>query len=254
MSIDLMKRAWRVDLPQGSDKLVLVALADFANTSGEAWPSNATLADMCSRGETAIRDALHRLVSQGHVTRRPRSGQTAMFIVHPLLTPPHIRGGSEIDRGSEIDTPTPPHIRGGPLPISEGDPSLFPNPNPQEPPMNPQEEPPKKRAREIATEIPDWIPRDAWDGFIEMRRKIKAPPTEHAIKLLIGQLDEHRANGHDPATLLNKSTTNNWKGIFLPRENEHDQSRRYANGSANDGSSANPIVRALLAGRGSADT
>ena len=115
MSIEVSKLAWQAALTTGSDKLVLLALSDFANDAGEAWPSIATLSRMCSRGETAVREALHRLTNAGHLTRRDRIGKTPMFIVHPRVTPLDFRRGSGLGRGSEIDTPTPPDIRTPPL-------------------------------------------------------------------------------------------------------------------------------------------
>lgn len=66
--------------------------------------------------------------------------------------------------------------------------------------------------------LPDWVPRDAWDGYVEMRVKIKAPLTARAKGLAVAKLESLRAAGHDPAVVLDASTSNSWKGLFEPRE------------------------------------
>lgn len=76
---------------------------------------------------------------------------------------------------------------------------------------------PKPPARERAV-LPDWLPIEAWAGFVEMRKRNKAPLTDQAIKLAIGELEKLRAQGQDPASMLNQSTMNAWKGIFPLKE------------------------------------
>lgn len=66
--------------------------------------------------------------------------------------------------------------------------------------------------------LPDWVPRDAWDGYVEMRVKIKAPMTARAKELAVAKLEGLKAAGHDPAAVLDASTSNSWKGLFEPRD------------------------------------
>ncbi|NIJ32792.1 helix-turn-helix domain-containing protein [Sphingomonas oligoaromativorans] len=252
MSIALMRAAWQAHLPNGSDKLVLVAMADFANESGEAWPSIPTLAKMCSRGETAVREALQRLVTGGHLTRRVRQGQSSRFEVHPRANPSRFPDPLGIRTPSEIDTPTPPDFRTPPLPISEGDPSRFPDPNHQEPPLNHHNEPPKGTGA-AKTVIPDWIPDEAWKGFVDMRRRQKAPLAGRALSLTISKLSALRAAGYEPGAILDQSTSNGWKGLFPLKENINGQQRYPApaneHGTGSRNASGNPMLRAVLARR-----
>lgn len=68
------------------------------------------------------------------------------------------------------------------------------------------------------TTLPDWIPADAWAGYVEMRVTIKKPlKTERAINLAINTLDRLRADGNDPAAVLDQSTLNSWQGLFAVR-------------------------------------
>jgi hypothetical protein len=62
--------------------------------------------------------------------------------------------------------------------------------------------------------IPEWIDKDAWDGFIEHRKKIKVPLTGRAATLTINKLAAFQKNGQDPNAILNQSVEMGWKGIF----------------------------------------
>lgn len=62
--------------------------------------------------------------------------------------------------------------------------------------------------------IPDFIDKDLWDSFIEMRRKLRAAPTDRAIELLIKELGKLRDAGHDPKKVLEQSIANSWRGLF----------------------------------------
>lgn len=66
----------------------------------------------------------------------------------------------------------------------------------------------------VASEIPDWINQESWDGFVEMRKKIKKPLTDRAKKLTIRQLYDMKQSGQDPGEVLDQSTRNSWQGVF----------------------------------------
>lgn len=82
----------------------------------------------------------------------------------------------------------------------------------------------KKRDKEYkATDVallPDWIPLETWAAFLEMRKKIKKPPTAHAIELLIAKLDRFRKSGQDVQAVLEKSITSSWQDVFEIKDNK----------------------------------
>lgn len=55
---------------------------------------------------------------------------------------------------------------------------------------------------------------EAWDAWIEMRRKARKVPTERAVKLAIAKLAKLRDAGHEPNDVLDQSTMNGWTGLF----------------------------------------
>lgn len=72
----------------------------------------------------------------------------------------------------------------------------------------------KKEGKNIGADLPDWMPVDAWNGFLEMRKTIKKPMTEQGKKLAIGKLKNFLDAGQDIEAVLNESTMNNWQGLF----------------------------------------
>lgn len=71
-------------------------------------------------------------------------------------------------------------------------------------------------------EIPNWIPSDAWAGYVEMRKKIRKPMTDRAIKLQISVLDKMRQQGQDVGAVLDQSVMNSWQGLFPVSERRGD--------------------------------
>jgi hypothetical protein len=85
----------------------------------------------------------------------------------------------------------------------------------------------QKAAPEAPPEsLPDWLPLDAWQGYLAMRKKIKKVPTERAIELLIKGLTAMHANGQDIAAVLDNSTRNNWTDVYPIRDQRAGGDRR----------------------------
>ena len=75
----------------------------------------------------------------------------------------------------------------------------------------------KVQKTEGATEkfiLPEWIDREAWKGYEEMRAKLKKPLTDRARMLAVRDLEKLRDAGHDAAAVLDQSTQNGWQGLF----------------------------------------
>lgn len=65
--------------------------------------------------------------------------------------------------------------------------------------------------------LPTWVPLAAWNGYVEMRAKIRKPLTERAKALAIGKLEGLRAEGYDPELVLNEAVEKSWQGIYKPK-------------------------------------
>jgi uncharacterized protein YdaU (DUF1376 family) len=87
-------------------------------------------------------------------------------------------------------------------------------PNNQEPITNNQEPKKVKNKAQAPFDPPDWIPREAWEGWLTMRTKKRTPNTEHALTLAVRDLEKLKALGDDPEEVLNRSTQRGWTGLF----------------------------------------
>lgn len=56
--------------------------------------------------------------------------------------------------------------------------------------------------------------RNTLKEFLKMRKSIKKPMTDKAMKLLINRLDELGSNDNEKIEILNQSIFNSWQGIF----------------------------------------
>jgi hypothetical protein len=65
-----------------------------------------------------------------------------------------------------------------------------------------------------AVEPPDWVPLQAWNDYMDMRREIKKPMTEKAQILAFKKLAKLKARGHPPEEVLNQSVMNSYQGLF----------------------------------------
>jgi hypothetical protein len=76
----------------------------------------------------------------------------------------------------------------------------------------------KKEKKEKNIRIPDFVDAELWNGFLEMRIKQKAPPTELAIKSILKKLTTFESENIGNANLaLENSIENSWKGVFEPK-------------------------------------
>ena len=73
------------------------------------------------------------------------------------------------------------------------------------------------RERPARPSVPDWVPPVAWNGYLEMRRKQRKPPTDHAIELLLSKLDGFRQRGVNLAEALDQSTVSGWTDVYEPK-------------------------------------
>lgn len=69
--------------------------------------------------------------------------------------------------------------------------------------------------------LPDWVDKDAWDGFEEMRKKKRAPMTNRAREGIIHDLEKLCPVGDNGAAILDQSTKKCWSGVFPLSKNSN---------------------------------
>lgn len=80
----------------------------------------------------------------------------------------------------------------------------------------------KKMAAKVVDEpivLPEWIKPEDWAAFINERKGSKKPMSAEAQRRAIGVLEKLRAEGNDPAAVINQSIVSGWMGLFALKNN-----------------------------------
>lgn len=198
MSIALMSAAFKSRL-SSTHKFVLVALCDNANDQGECFPSVSMLSEKTSLSDRAIQKSIAYLEETKYLKRDIRNGRSTYY----FITDPRTWFTPEQSSPPNVVHPTPE--RGSPITIKE--PSIESSGNHQKP-------------AKAAFVLPNWIPVDAWDGYLEMRKKKNKVPTDRARDLVIKELAKLLAAGHDLESVLDNSTKNGWTDVYAPKQSQ----------------------------------
>lgn len=72
-----------------------------------------------------------------------------------------------------------------------------------------------KKPAPSAPVLPDWLPKESWNEWVEYRASIKAPLNAKASKLSIDKLAKLRAEGHDPVAVIDQSIfSGKWTDLY----------------------------------------
>jgi len=69
----------------------------------------------------------------------------------------------------------------------------------------------------VSLELPDWLNKTDWNDFVEMRKKLKKPMTDRAVKLMLSKLETMKNKGIDTSEVLQKSILANWSDVYEPK-------------------------------------
>ena len=64
--------------------------------------------------------------------------------------------------------------------------------------------------------IPPAISIPLLTSYVEMRKAIKAPMTQAALKILVNKIMKLASQGSDPDELLETAILSNWKSVYAP--------------------------------------
>ena len=144
---------------KGTDLLVLLVLADFANEHGLSWPSVATLARTCRMTPRNLNLRLAKLRESGEVEVEQNAGQAGSNLYRIAIQTP------EADFTPPLKPTSSPPEAGFPKPLK---------PASDKPSMNHQEDresanksaptPPKVRKKAKALSLTDWLAQVAAAG------------------------------------------------------------------------------------------
>ena len=218
MSSEALAWAFKSDVKPSSVKFTLVALCECANyQTGKIFPSIKHICQITSQDRKTVISNIGKLVTEGWICETgERVGRTGQIKVY------------QANIGTVPKTEQSQERNGSAFPVKQS----------QKRDTEPSIEP-SRHIDKIT--LPDWLPMDAWQGWVEMRKQRKRPLTDRATARAINKLDAIRAKGHDIEELLDRSTINGWLDIYEPKENHR------AGNSAKPTEPTNPMVRAVLA-------
>lgn len=225
MSTKVMALCWPLQMPP-SPKAVLISLADNANDHGECWPSLSHICERTCLGKTAVINAIKWLESAGLVMADRSNGRHSRYVIdvraldqQQLFPTEPVREANRFAKRTGT-AGEPNRCARRTTPVREAD------TNRKEPSRtkNKSNTPPAA----ALPDPPEWIKREAWDGFVAMRKRIRAPLTDRAAELVFIELRK-LAPDHDPSEVLDQSTRNGWRGVFPLRsangETRNEQTR-----------------------------
>ena len=188
-------------------KLVLIVLADRHNgDTGRCDPSMERISEDCGMSKRSVRSAIRSLETAGIITAIHRfEGPVQLTNSYRLNIQQNVGGRQDVPRGEAGDAP------GGRQDVPPNQ-ELKPVIKPREGATT------KKRQTDVEEGLPEWVDQDAWNGFVEMRTKLKKPISERAKTQLLKKLREFCDKGYSSADVLDYSTTNCWQGLFEPKD------------------------------------
>jgi hypothetical protein len=229
------------------EKFVLLILADYHNEeNGYAWVSYNRLAHEALTDRTTVIRLLKKLhLDSGllRVVRRTKAADEnavnhyffAFDDAGGVVAPRHQGGGT-----TPLGVVAPRHQGGGKAePPSSGE--ALPlgvvaqpcHPSLKEAVIEQEEEkqnPTRARARSSVDlpppDLPDWIPKPAWLGFIQMRATIRRPLTAYAARLVIQRLKGLANQGYQPGLVLEQSILHSWQGVFPLKEQSNGSNEK----------------------------
>jgi len=162
-----------------------------------------TIAEMVDMGESTVRREISKLEKMGILKKTTRYGKSNIY---ELLDIRHL-----ITKKTDL-LPNSEHL----LPDSK---LLLPNSTISRSSSSRGSVSRKKQNQSLT--LPDWLPLEQWNAYLEMRQSIKKPLTDVAKKLAISLLDKLRGEGHDPKLVIEQSVFHSWMGLFPLKENGH---------------------------------
>ena len=205
MSVQMLSAAWAQDGLTSNQKLVLLGLANWCNSESQtAWPSIPVLAERCSLTPRSVQRIIKQLRDLGLISVEQRSNTSSVYYFHLK------------ERHDVIPDTVSPLTQCHPTPDT----------------VSPNTRYILKDRDTRTRDWPDWLPLDAWVGFVNMRNATKKPMTDRAVQNLLTKLEKMRAAGQDVAEVLDQSTNACWADVYEVKERRNGKQRKQVSGTA----------------------
>jgi hypothetical protein len=239
MSVAATNYVWYVSTVEGSDRLVLLALADFADEDGNCFGSWGKLCQKTRLCRATIATSLKRLRAAGHLVmvekgHRKLAGDGAEASIWQIpgvsemglklrpvqdLDPSGLKlrpkwSKSQTQVVQDLDPNVKKHKEQEETKGADAPAAATPLPSPPSFPdvAVPRPKPPKFDPASLSLPHGTGL-ANAWAEFAQHRREIKAPLTPTAAKRIIDDLSA--VNESAAVEALRKSVKHGWRGVFV---------------------------------------
>ncbi len=209
MSVRVMSRVWEMPDIAGTELLVLLALADFADDSGSCWPSMETIAAKTRLSDRGARKIIRRLEEKGVLICDISRGGRKFSSRYTILTNPEPRSENkpqnpEPETGNDVPGCTINPEQGGQNPEQGGQ-----KPGTVVPPNHRTVKEPSEDYRSPCEILASVLSKEDAAAVVDHRKKLRKPLTEEAAKRMANQLRQCE----DPAAAVNEMLLRGWQGI-----------------------------------------
>lgn len=228
MSIRLMTRVWDCGWWDSNTVLTMLALADWANDDGTSiFPTTATLAKKTRQTERNVQRCIAKLQADGVLILvakaygpRPNEWKIDVKKLWSLRPPETARNDlerHETTRGDKLSAPSEGrHSKqnGATNSTERGDKFDSTHITTIEASKKPSTPRSSASLSLPGFDLPNWIPEESWNAFVNMRKKQRVALTDDAKRLIVKTLHALRAKGQDPGAVLDQSTRLCWRDVY----------------------------------------
>jgi hypothetical protein len=228
MSVHITPLVYETQLGNCSAKAILLRLADNSNDQGACFPSIDTIARDTEVSRRQVLRVIQIFRDMGLIDRSPVTApwgdtmpgfQINLKLLKTDLREEFARCHRKAQCKPDVSETQDEECLRDAEPVSETQnyvsETLPPHPLNGRTVIEPSLEPSQAASKNSSLPmIPTWIPKESWDGFVAMRKKIGAPLTPRAVTLTINELDKLRMCGHPPGPVLDQSVMRSWRGVF----------------------------------------
>jgi hypothetical protein len=223
MSAEVQGLVWKHSPHKGSTLIVFLALADWSDPNGMSWPSIATLALKTRQSERNTQYCIRELEQDGYLKIVKRKETSSQYVIDILkleggakIAPVPDEGVQSATEGVQNSAENLRSVAPNTLVIRQQEHTLNTKPLIEGFSLVPEESngKPQKRIRVLELNLPEWLPIDEWNGWIEMRVKMRKAATDLAKKYAIEELDALRISGQNVREVIRKAITKNWLSFY----------------------------------------
>lgn len=219
------------DIPANA-KLLYGEITALCNERGYCWASNGYFADLYEVSKVTVSRWIKALVDKGYISTEIEFKENSKEVLHRYIkivdTPinKNVEGYYQKDNegiNKNVKTPINKNVKENTTNIN----------NTINNTVNKKERKKEKKQTNYDSIINDSIQDESVKQeiyeFIKMRKLMKKPLTDRALKLLISKLKKLSSIPAEQVQILDNSIMNNWQGIFPLKNNSGYQNNNYGN-------------------------